>query len=77
MCLLRSRINYHQLHFTHELMWIFEQIFEEDNSDKFRARQQNYKFVSLHIPNTVNQIKSNKTINYIYKDHGGSCGNQI
>ena len=50
-----------KLHFMHELKWIFEPIFEEDNCDKFRARQHNYKFVSLRIPN-----KSNKTIDYIY-----------
>ena len=48
-----SRTNYRQvpiiskLHFTQERTCIFEPIFEEDNCDKLKARQQNYKFVSF------------------------------
>jgi hypothetical protein len=50
---LRSVIaKYHiaKMHFTDERTWIFELIFEEENCAKFRARQHNYKFISLHIP---------------------------
>ena len=40
----------------HECLGIFGQIFEEDNPDKFKARPQNYMFVSLHILKKSNKI---------------------
>jgi hypothetical protein len=39
-----------KLHVNREGTGIFGPIFEEDNCDKFMARQQNYKFESLLIP---------------------------
>jgi hypothetical protein len=39
-----------KLHVKHEHPGITEPIFKEYNYDKIRARQQNNKFASLHIP---------------------------
>ena len=41
-----------------------------------RAGQQNYMFVSMHIPKKFKK-KMIRTHTYIYKDHGGSCGHKI
>ena len=66
-----------KLHATRERWGIFEQIFEEDICDKLRARQQNYMFVSLHIPKKSNKTRSEPINIYIYKNHGGSHGHKI
>jgi len=56
----------------------FRPNFEEDNCDKLRARQKNYMFVSLHILKKSNKISLELLNIYgIYKDHGGSHGQEI
>jgi hypothetical protein len=39
--------------------------------------QQNYMFVSLHIPKKSNKTRSEPINIYIYKNHGGSHGHKI
>jgi hypothetical protein len=46
-----------KLHVLCKPTGIFGPIFEKDNCEKFIARQQNYKFASLHIPKKSNKIK--------------------
>ena len=65
-----------KLHATCKCLRNFGPIFEKDICDKLSAGQQNYMFVSMHIPKKFKK-KLIRTHKYIYKEHGGSHGRKI